>query len=288
MGILKDGEGRADMLDNIGISIIMPTYNRERLVLRSIQSILDQTYTNWELIIVDDGSTDSTQQVVQSVNDQRISYIKNQKNMGAALSRNKGVQLANYNYLAFQDSDDVWKPGKLEKQMCYLSKHAEFDLVYSSFVNHHLDGRKVQVPNDQIGEREGNLLSTLLINNVIGTPTILVKKETFENNRGFDETLCALEDWDFVLRVSESSRIGFIPDVLVEAYQTKGSLSCDGAGYFHARCKMLTSHYREMQELGLFDDLVGNLFREAEKHGILESVQKLFMRYLEYYMERKC
>ena len=86
MGILKDGEGRADMLDNIGISIIMPTYNRERLVLRSIQSILDQTYTNWELIIVDDGSTDSTQQVVQSVNDQRISYIKNQKNMGAALS----------------------------------------------------------------------------------------------------------------------------------------------------------------------------------------------------------
>ena len=97
------------MLDNIGISIIMPTYNRERLVLRSIQSILDQTYTNWELIIVDDGSTDSTQQVVQSVNDQRISYIKNQKNMGAALSRNKGVQLANYNYLAFQDSDDVWR-----------------------------------------------------------------------------------------------------------------------------------------------------------------------------------
>ena len=91
------------------------------------------------------------------------------------------------------------------------------------------------------------------------------KKETFENNRGFDETLCALEDWDFVLRVSESSRIGFIPDVLVEAYQTEGSLSCDGAGYFHARCKMLASHYREMQEMDLFDDLVGNLFREAEK-----------------------
>ncbi len=205
------------MPDNVGISIILPTYNRDRLIMRAIQSILNQTYTKWELIIVDDGSTDSTQQIVQSMGEQRISYIKNEQNMGAAHQRNHGVKLAHYDYLAFQDSDDVWIVDKLEKQVNYLSKHAEFDMVYSSFVNHHLDGCKVQVPNDQIGEREGNLLSTLLINNVIGTPTILVKKETFENNRGFDETLCALEDWDFVLRVSESSRIGFIPDVLVEA-----------------------------------------------------------------------
>lgn len=276
------------MPDNVGISIILPTYNRDRLIMRAIQSILNQTYTKWELIIVDDGSTDSTQQIVQSIGDQRIAYIKNEQNMGAAASRNHGVKLAHYDYLAFQDSDDVWIVDKLEKQVDYLSKHAELDMVYSSFVNHHIDGGKVPVPNDQIGEREGNLLPTLLINNVIGTPTILVKKETFENNRGFDETLRALEDWDFVLRVSESSRIGFIPEVLVEAYQTEESLSCDGAGYFHARCKMLASHYREMQEMDLFDDLVGNLFREAEKHGILESVQKLFMRYLEYYMERKC
>lgn len=276
------------MPDKTGISIVMPTYNRERLISRAIRSILNQTYTRWELIIVDDGSTDRTEHVVRSVNDQRISYIKNEQNMGAARSRNKGVQLANYNYLAFQDSDDAWKSDKLEKQMGYLSKHAEFDMVYSSFVSHHLDGSKVLVPNRQIGEREGNLLPTLLVNNVIGTPTILIKKETFENNGGFDGTLSALEDWDFVLRVSEASRIGFIPDVLVEAYQTEGSLSCDGAGYFHARCKMLASHYREAQAMGLFDELAGNLFNEAEEHGLVEPVQKLFMRYLEYYINGMC
>lgn len=276
------------MMENVGISIIMPTYNREGLILHAIQSILGQTYTNWELIIVDDGSTDGTLQVVQSVNDQRISYIKNEKNMGAALSRNKGAQLANYNYLAFQDSDDAWRSDKLEKQMGYLSKHAEFDMVYSSFVNHHLDGSKVLVPNRQIGEREGKLLPTLLVNNVIGTPTILIKKETFENNGGFDGTLSALEDWDFVLRVSEASPIGFLSEVLVDAYQTEGSLSYDGAGYFHARCKMLASHYREAQEMNLFDELVGNLFREAEEHGMVEPVQKLFMRYLEYYINETC
>ena len=145
------------MPDNVGISIILPTYNRDRLIMRAIQSILDQTYTKWELIIVDDGSTDSTQQIVQSMGEQRISYIKNEQNMGAAASRNHGVKLAHYDYLAFQDSDDVWIVDKLEKQVNYLSKHAEFDMVYSSFVNHHLDGCKVQVPNDQIGEREGNL-----------------------------------------------------------------------------------------------------------------------------------
>ncbi len=143
------------MPDNVGISIILPTYNRDRLIMRAIQSILDQTYTKWELIIVDDGSTDSTQQIVQSMGNNEFHISKMNKIWALQHQEIMELKLAHYDYLAFQDSDDVWIVDKLEKQVNYLSKHAEFDMVYSSFVNHHLDGCKVQVPNDQIGEREG-------------------------------------------------------------------------------------------------------------------------------------
>lgn len=273
------------MIEKPYISIVIPTYNRENLILRAIQSVQNQTYENWELIVVDDGSTDNTEQAIKGLDDKKIRYIKNEENIGAAASRNRGAALAQYDYLAFQDSDDVWRRDKLEKQMTYLLQHPQFDMVYSSFVNHHLDGTEVLVPNQQVGEREGDLFFTLLVNNVIGAPTILLKRDNFLEKKGFDKNLSALEDWDFVLRFSETSQIGFLPEVLVDAYQTKGSVSWDGAGYFEAKCKMLASHYREAQEVQLFDELVKSLFQDAERRGVLPPVQRIFMKYLEFYMK---
>lgn len=276
------------MSDKPGVSIIIPTFNRANLLPRAIRSIQQQSYGNWELIIVDDGSTDGTEQEIKKIQDERIRYIRNDENIGAAGSRNRGVSLAQYDYIAFQDSDDVWRPDKLEKQMNYLCGGNDYDMVYCSFLHHYLDGGELVVPNQQLGDREGCIFNTLLINNVVGTPTILIKKDKFLACGGFDISLRALEDWDFALRVSKDSRIGFLSEILVDAYQTSGSISYDGAGYYEARCKMIASNVDYLQEIGLFDQLVVDLFHGAEQRGVLDAVEKIFMLSLKkYYRNEK-
>ena len=102
------------------VSIIMPSYNTASYIKESIQSVLNQTYTNWELIIVDDCSTDETDEVINTITDSRIKYFKNKENSGAAMSRNKALREARGQWVAFLDSDDLWMPNKLEKQINFI------------------------------------------------------------------------------------------------------------------------------------------------------------------------
>lgn len=110
------------MIDGL-VSIIMPSWNTGKFIAESIQSVIDQTYENWELIIVDDCSTDNTDEVVAMFNDKRIKYLKNKKNSGAALTRNKALREAKGEWIAFLDSDDLWTPEKLEHQLRFMKKN---------------------------------------------------------------------------------------------------------------------------------------------------------------------
>lgn len=271
------------MTEKLGISVVIPTYNRAELLVRSIESVQKQTYNKWEIIVVDDCSTDNTEQAIRDICDSRIRYIRNKENIGAGASRNRGAALARYDYIAFQDSDDVWRCDKLEKQMEYMTNHDEYDMVYCSFLKHYSDGNELIVPNRQAGNRQGDMHTTLLTNNMIGTPTILIKKECFMICGGFDEELRAIEDWDFVVRASEKSQIGFIEDVFVDAYETQGSISYDGAEYYKARCKMLATNVECLQNIGLFDKLVMEMFNDAAQRGVLDSVKTIFMLSLKQY-----
>lgn len=105
------------------VSVIMPSWNTGKFIGRAIQSVVNQTYSNWELIIVDDCSLDDTDQVVGSFHDQRIRYFKNHKNQGAALTRNRALREARGQWMAFLDSDDLWEPQKLEKQIDFMNHH---------------------------------------------------------------------------------------------------------------------------------------------------------------------
>ena len=102
------------------VSIVMPSYNTGRFIAESIQSVINQTYQNWELLIVDDCSTDNTDEVVAGFSDVRIKYFKNEKNSGAAVSRNKALREAQGRWIAFLDSDDLWMPEKLDKQIAFM------------------------------------------------------------------------------------------------------------------------------------------------------------------------
>ena len=116
------------------VSIILPTYNRANQLPRAIYSVLNQTYENFELIIVDDASKDDTEAIVSQINDPRISYIKNQHNCGAAGARNVGIKNARYDFIAFQDSDDEWMPEKLAKQL-KVENNGHFGDVLEDLVN---------------------------------------------------------------------------------------------------------------------------------------------------------
>ena len=105
------------------VSIIMPSYNTANFIGETIKSVLEQTYKNWELLIVDDCSTDNTDEVVARYNDERITDMKNVKNSGAAVSRNKALNVARGKWIAFLDSDDLWYPTKLEEQIKYMEKN---------------------------------------------------------------------------------------------------------------------------------------------------------------------
>lgn len=119
------------MIDGL-VSVIMPSWNTSNFIAESIQSVIDQTYENWELIIVDDCSTDNTDEVVAKFKDKRIRYFKNEKNSGAALSRNRALREARGEWIAFLDSDDLWNSEKLEHQINFMNKHG-YTLSYTEY-----------------------------------------------------------------------------------------------------------------------------------------------------------
>jgi len=138
------------------VSIIMPTYNCGRFIKESIDSVLSQTFTNWELIIVDDCSNDDTQDIVHSYIDPRIHYWQNEQNMGAALTRNKALRKAKGRYIAFLDSDDIWTPTKLEHQLAFMQNH-NYAFTYHDYIEideasqpigRHVSGKKHLRPFD--------------------------------------------------------------------------------------------------------------------------------------------
>ena len=156
------------------ISIIMPAYNSERYIRESLGSVMHQTYKNWELIVVDDGSKDKTSEIVEEAqkNDSRIKLYKNERNLGVSMTRNRAISLASGKWIAFLDSDDCWKNNKLEKQMfCVEKNNAEFVYTGTSFIDEK-SGRyrwKMKVP-PSISYRK------LLRQNIISCSSVLIKK----------------------------------------------------------------------------------------------------------------
>lgn len=126
------------------VSIIMPSWNTERFITETIQSVIDQTYQNWELIIVDDCSTDNTDAIVASFKDDRIKYFHNEKNSGAALTRNKAMREARGEWIAFLDSDDLWMPEKLEKQIKFMSENG-YTLTYTEYTKIDEDSKDLNI-----------------------------------------------------------------------------------------------------------------------------------------------
>lgn len=163
------------------VSVIMPAYNVEKYIEEAIQSVIVQSYTNWELLVIDDGSTDKTLEIVQKMaeKDNRIFLIKNEKNMGVARTRNRGFELCKGEYIALLDSDDLWHAEKLEKQV-NLAKETGADIIYCSYGMFDAEGKKEY--NDLIVP-ESLDYDFLLIRNVLSCTTTLFTVDIAKNYR---------------------------------------------------------------------------------------------------------
>jgi glycosyltransferase involved in cell wall biosynthesis len=215
------------------------------LIERAVYSVLNQTYSNFELIIVDDFSKDNTYEIISKIKDARIVYIKHKKNMGAAAARNTGIAMAKGEYIAFQDSDDEWATDKLSLQMqTMMASPSRVGVVYCAFWR--IDGmRKEFIPGKRIRHLEGDIHAELLKGNFVATPTTLIRKHCFIRSGVFDDTLLRFHDWELFLRISKYFHFLVINQPLVIAYPQENSISNSREGLLKALSVILCKHYDE-------------------------------------------
>jgi glycosyltransferase involved in cell wall biosynthesis len=196
------------------VTVICPTYNAAAFIEPTIQSVLHQTYRDFEFIVVDDGSTDHTKQVIEKYAN-KIRYVY-KENGGQSSSRNAGIRIAQGKYIALIDHDDLWLPNKLELQVQEIAKSDSTGLVTCSCTGFR-DGKDTGTHTPRINSlNRKQLIKRLLLGNVIGScSTILVRAECFQKLGFFDESLRMAEDWDLYLRIAQSYDIRCVEQPLV-------------------------------------------------------------------------
>jgi len=230
------------------VSVIIPTYNRAHLLPRAIQTVLNQTYQDFELIVVDDGSTDNTEEIVKSFNDPCIRYIRHEENKGAAAARNTGIKAAKGGFIAFQDSDDEWLPEKLEKQMkVFENAPAKVGVVYTGFWRIE-NNKKIYIPFSWVKQKEGNIHKELLKGNFVTTQSIVARKECFRKVGMFDEKLPRFQDWELVIRLSKYYNFKCIDEPLLISYYTSESISANNDALIKALKLILSKHFNDFAE----------------------------------------
>ncbi|MCI5120563.1 MAG: glycosyltransferase [Candidatus Electrothrix sp. AUS4] len=201
------------------VSVVITCYNYGEYLAGCLESVLSQTYTDYEIIIIDDGSTDNTSDVVKPYCNQYslIQYIK-QENAGQANAKNQGIKKARGQFIAFLDADDLWHPKKLEKQMVLFADD-NVGVVYSRqrFVDE--DGKPIQQKKGRVQQtllpKSGKITTALFIDNFVPFSSSVVRSECFKEFEGFDESIAMGIDWDLWLRISTRYHFDYVDEPLL-------------------------------------------------------------------------
>ncbi len=192
------------------ISVIMPVYNGENYLREAIDSILNQTYTDFEFIIINDCSTDSTEEIIKSYSDERIVYIKNVINMGVANTLNRGLDIAKGKYIARMDADDISLPKRLEKQYLYMEKHRDIDVLATQVLT--FGAREYHSPTSVYHEA---LKVDLLFNTCLCHPTVMLRGTVFgKGGIRYDNNFNKLEDYELWSRICEDYKFACYDEIL--------------------------------------------------------------------------
>jgi glycosyltransferase involved in cell wall biosynthesis len=245
----------------------MPAYNSEAWIARSIDSVLKQTYIDWELIIINDYSKDRTFQIANDYveKDQRIRLINLSKNCGVSFARNQGINNSYGEFIAFLDSDDLWHPNKLKCQLAFHDKYPECKISHTNFDLIGQDGPlkiRFKFFNSFFIKKSGLLYRQLIYTNCIGTLTVMVKKEVLIQSDLFDVSQYSLEDQDLWLRISMLGyQFGYINIPLSYYRLHEGGISSDNSKFKTAYIRFLEKHKVKMIESGFYSMALSYYFR---------------------------
>jgi len=282
---MSDVAGKAESTPRV--SVIIPTYNRVSVLYYALNSVLNQTFQDFEVFVVDDASTDSTPEFMASLNDDRVHYIRFETNKKAAAARNAGMERAKGEYIAFLDSDDEWWPTKLEKQVALMdSLSDEWGCCYGgAYVNKvgGLTRNRVFQPT-----QSGFLVKDLLMSRlVIWTPTFMFRRSCLEHVDLMDPALVRSQDVDFYIRILEKYKMVAMEEPLVNIYLVLNKNLAKIAA--ESRAILLDKHHDLIESLGprtanyvySMGDLVQaeGFFTEGQVEKGMEYLKRAIKRY---------
>lgn len=258
------------------ISVVVVTRNRLALLKKTIESIMKQTFKDFECIVVDDGSTDGTREYCEA---SPLKYFRicPEDSRGGNYARNIGVKLSTGQYIAFCDDDDYWMPTKLEKQMS-LMQEKKCGLVYCLRTFERHDGENVTYWNEpHSGKPQGNIAQDVFCHHFTSTSTLLVKKTLLEQINGFDENLKMWQEYDLIIRLAQLTEIYYVSECLVVYYSGSGLKRLSNSDYakFPKTEKYFRTKYKkELCKIGLkqkflfYDMIVCEYFNRSKNAGI--------------------
>lgn len=229
------------------VSVIIPTRNREAYLKNSLKSVLDQTYKNLEVIVVNDASTDKTLSFLKTIKDKRLKIISLKKQSGAQVARNKGIKASKAEFIAFNDDDDIWQKDKLEKQMTVFEKDKDAGVVYCKIKR--IDKEKsFFMPQGNLEKEESIKEALFLGDDGIGLPSAVVKRKCFRKVGFFDEKLTRYQDWELWLRISKFYKFKFISKTLVISHLLPGGITKNKEVLLKATNIIFKKHKKEILE----------------------------------------
>lgn len=236
-------------MKNIEISVVIPMYNRAKTIERCIRSVLNQTYCPKEIIVVDDGSTDNSVEIVKGMKCKEIKLYK-QYHKGAQAARNLGISNAESEWIAFLDSDDEWVPEKLEKQVGYINEDDEDVLIYST--GYEKEGDHVGlIPSFKVS---GYAYKKALRNSLVLFPTIFVRKSTLIKIGMLDENVPSFQEWDTSIRLAKVCRLIYIDEALFywNREDSASTISGNYEKHIAGREYIIKKHRKDMIRYGTY------------------------------------
>jgi glycosyltransferase involved in cell wall biosynthesis len=274
------------------VSVIIPTYQSGRFISQAIDSVLTQTFKDFEIIVVDDGSTDNTREVINHYSSEgRIRYYY-QSNHGPAAARNLGIRMSSGENIAFLDADDLWLPTKLEIQTKLLDENPAIDLVFCDSYVFNETGVQQKTLFDLSSPASGRVFEKLFYLNFIPLLTVMVRSRVFDVIGFFDETVIGPEDYDLWLRISQTYMVDFIQEPLAKYRISSGQIS-------QQQIRMLENEIKVKEKALSYSPLLLTLPKSVLDKGyfnLLIRIAKLLLQnnqksesriYLDNYIKRR-
>jgi glycosyltransferase involved in cell wall biosynthesis len=246
----------------LSLSAVIPTYNRPEFLSGAIESAVNQTYDDLELVVVDDGSEEAYANEVVEEYPEHVRCVVHEENRGLSAARNTGIEHSGGEYVAFLDDDDRWREDKLEKQVTALEADPDAGLATCRLASIDGEGNLLRCDGDVV---EGDISEVIYTRNIIGTPSrVMVRRDALPSERPFDEELPTKQDWDFYIRLCQEWRVAGVGEIL--CFRTRhGGMASDPADAEDDNMRVIEKHREAIERRGLWSETMANYH---EKVGV--------------------